>query len=111
MLTTGSWRSTAEWLQAIGSELRQRRIRVQITQVDLAGRAGVSLGAIKNLESGRGATLTSLVKVLRALGAEEWLGAVVSGPETGASPIQMLRERQRAASDRQPRQRVRKRRE
>jgi transcriptional regulator with XRE-family HTH domain len=71
-----------------------------MTQEDLARRAGVSLGAVKNLESGAGANLTSLVKVVRALGREDWLAALVPPPEPAVSPIRMLRESQKTPRER-----------
>ena len=71
-----------------------------MTQEDLANRAGVSLGALKNIESGAGANLTSLVKVVRALGREDWLAALLPPAEPAVSPVRMLRERQRTPRER-----------
>ncbi|MGP0031655.1 MAG: helix-turn-helix domain-containing protein [Acidimicrobiales bacterium] len=89
----------------IGTSLRDRRIRAQLTQEDLARRAGVGLSALKHLESGAGANLGSLVKVVRALGAEDWLAALAPPAEPAVSPMQLLRQQQKA---RPPRRRVRK---
>ena len=100
-----SRRTTSEWLERLGSGLRRRRIRSDITQADLARAAGVSVSALKHLESGRGANLTSFVKVLRALGEEDWLDSLAEPIEPEVSPIQLLRERQRG---RRGRQRVRR---
>jgi len=85
--------------------LRDRRIRAELTQEELARRAGVGLSALKHLESGSGANLTSLVKVVRALGAEDWLAALAPPAAPAVSPMQLLREQRRAAP---PRRRVRK---
>lgn len=104
--TTGR-RTTEEWLEELGSALRQRRIRAELTQEELARRAGIGTSAVKNLESGEGANLTSLVKVVRALGAEDWLAALALPAEPAVSPMQLLRQRERAAP---ARQRVRRRR-
>jgi hypothetical protein len=68
-----------------------------LTQQDLAGRADISWSAVKNLESGRGANLTSLVKVARALGREDWLAAIAHPAEPVVSPMEMLRDRQRTS--------------
>lgn len=94
-------------MERIGLALRQRRIALGLTQAELADRAEVSLSVIKHLEQGQGANLTSLVKVARMLGAEDWLAALVPAPEPAVSPMQLLREQRRAAS---PRRRVRARR-
>ncbi|MBC7964010.1 MAG: helix-turn-helix domain-containing protein [Steroidobacteraceae bacterium] len=85
-----------------GQQLRDLRLRRNIDQRQLAGQAGVALNAVKNLENGRGATLSSLVKVLRSLGRADWLETLA--PTVGISPMQMLKARQ-------PRQRASKSRE
>jgi hypothetical protein len=65
--------TTPEWEAEIGWQLRAIRLRTQIDQVELANRAGVALNSVKHLESGKGATMTSFIKVLRALDRVEWL--------------------------------------
>ena len=70
---------------AFGQQLRDLRLRRNIDQRQLAEQAGVALNAVKNLENGRGATLTSLVKVLRTLGRADWLETLA--PAVGISPL------------------------
>jgi transcriptional regulator with XRE-family HTH domain len=82
-----------------GQQLRGLRLRRNINQRQLAEQAGVALNAVKNLENGKGATLTSLVKVLRSLDRAEWLETLA--PTVGISPMQMLKAKQ-------PRQRASK---
>lgn len=82
-----------------GRQLRDLRLRRNIDQRQLAEQAGVALNAVKNLENGRGSTLSSLVKVLRSLGRADWLETLA--PTVGISPMQMLKARQ-------PRQRASK---
>ncbi len=84
---------------AFGQQLRNLRLRRNIDQRQLAEQAGVALNAVKNLENGRGATFTSLVKILRTLGRVDWLKTLA--PTVGISPIQMLKAKQ-------PRQRASK---
>jgi len=91
-------KTTDEWLADMGTQLRQLRLRGQIDQKQLSERAGVALNAVKNLESGKGATVSSLVKVLRALGRADWLQSLA--PPVSISPLQLLKAkqpRQRAA--------------
>ena len=71
-----------------------------VTQTDLADQAGVALSALKHLEQGQGAQLTSLIKVVRMLGAEDWLAALTPAPEPSVSPMQLLREQRRDATTR-----------
>jgi len=90
--------TTAEWAAELGRHVRDLRLRRNIDQRKLARQAGVALNAVKNLERGKGATVTSLIRVLRALGREEWLGTLA--PPVSISPLQMLKAnpvRQRAS--------------
>lgn len=87
-----------EWLVELGNQLRILRLRLDLDQRQLAARAGVGLNAVKNLESGKGATLRSLVRVLRALERTDWLSALA--PQVTISPLQVLKAkhpRQRAS--------------
>jgi len=83
--------TTAEWEVKLGQHLRDLRLRQNIDQRQLAERADVALNAVKRLEAGKGATVTSLIAVLRALGREEWLGTLA--PQVTVSPLQMLKDR------------------
>jgi transcriptional regulator with XRE-family HTH domain len=84
----------------LGQQLRQLRLRHNLTQRDLAGRAGVAWNVVKRLEAGKGATVESLVKVLRALGHVDWLNTLA--PAVSISPLQIA-----AARTKAPRQRAR----
>ena len=73
----------------LGSQLRALRLRKDLNQQQLAERAGIALNVVKNLEGGKGATVRSLVQVLRVLDRLEWLGTLA--PAVSISPVQMLR--------------------
>lgn len=77
---------THELEKALGGRLRSLRIGRRWTQVELANQANISVGTLKHLESGAGATTTNLMKVLRALGEERWIHTL--GP--GADPFNPL---------------------
>jgi len=90
----------------LGSHLRALRIRRSFTQRALAERANVSLGAVRNAESGRGATIRTLVRILKVLERTDWIEALA--PQVSVSPLQVLtsrsrRPRQRASVPRNPR--------
>lgn len=94
--------TTTEWEAQLGTQLRSLRLRQELGQAQLAERAGVALNAVKHLESGKGATLTSFIKVLRTLGRADWLATLA--PSVSISPLQMLKARpprQRASRRRQ----------
>jgi transcriptional regulator with XRE-family HTH domain len=96
-----SHKNPSEMEKELGQQLLDLRLRQNINQRELAARAGVALNVVKNLEKGRGATVTSLVKVLRSLGRAEWLASLA--PAVSISPLQMLKAkpvRQRASKAR-----------
>ncbi|MGH9046188.1 MAG: helix-turn-helix transcriptional regulator [Acidimicrobiales bacterium] len=98
--------STREWLKALGEQLRERRISAGLTQEDLAHRSDVSLSTVRHLEQGAGGSLTTFVRVARALGASDWLSSL-SPARPAISPLEIYRAQQGSAGV--PR-RVRKRR-
>src|SRR5258708_25240154 len=73
----------------LGKQIRTLRLRLDLDQKQLAARAGIALNAVKNLESGKGATLRSLIQVLRILNRTDWLGTLA--PTVSISPVQMLK--------------------
>ena len=87
--TVGAARSTDEWEQRVGDQLRRARLAAGLDQVELAASADVSIGALRNLERGSGSTLRTLVRVVRALGLDAWLDSL--SPAVGVSPIDILR--------------------
>ena len=78
-----------EWEAELGQQVRASRLRQNLDQRQLAERAGIGLNAVKHLESGKGATVRSLVQVLRALNRADWLRALA--PAVSISPVQMLK--------------------
>jgi transcriptional regulator with XRE-family HTH domain len=94
-------RTVAEWGAELGQQCRALRLRANLDQRSLAERAGIGLTALKNLESGKGATVKTLIKVLRVLDRASWLQTLA--PVVSISPLQMLKTkpaRQRASRPR-----------
>jgi transcriptional regulator with XRE-family HTH domain len=92
-----SHQSNTELAAGLGASLRALRLDRNLDQKTVAARAGVSVHALKNLESGKG-TLKTLVSVLRALERESWLTTVA--PMATINPLSLPRAatpRQRAA--------------
>ena len=94
-----SKRSTEEWEAAIGAQVRAGRIAANLGQSELAKRADISLGAVKNLEAGKGSSLKTLVRVARALGRTDWLESLT--PPITVSPLAMLSSKGSATRARQ----------
>jgi transcriptional regulator with XRE-family HTH domain len=73
------YRTANEIEATLGQRLRALRIAENLDQRTVAERAGVSVNAVKYLESGRG-TVRSLVAVLRVLGRGNWVDAIAPVP-------------------------------
>jgi transcriptional regulator with XRE-family HTH domain len=90
-------------IEEIGARLRQARLARNQSQASLAEQAGIGRVTLQRLEEGgTGASLPSLIRVLRALGLSEGLDRLV--PESAPSPIEEAerhkRRRKRAGSPR-----------
>jgi len=89
-------------LTELGERLRRQRLNLNITQEELAERAGVARSVIQKIEGGEACMLDGWLRVLRALGVLDQLDAFL--PDPGVSPIQIARmqgrERRRATGRR-----------
>ncbi len=65
----------------MASRARGKRLSLNLTQVGLAQRSGVSLGTIKQFERTGKISLESLVKIAIALGSASELDQLFSQPE------------------------------
>ena len=72
----------------LGARLRDLRLAQDYTQASVADRAGISLRALRELEAGRGSTVLTMLRVLKALGAEQ--GVDLLAPRPGISPMALL---------------------
>ncbi|MHB8452058.1 MAG: helix-turn-helix domain-containing protein [Mycobacteriales bacterium] len=95
-----SHRTIPEWETLVGAQVRAARIASELDQERLAALADVSVGALSNLERGKGSSLKTVVAVIRALGRTDWLEALA--PPVTVSPLHLLRARGKS-----PRTRVR----
>jgi len=93
-------RNTDDWLATLGDQLRDLRLAQNLGQTELAARAGVARSAVQNLETGRGNT-TTLVRVVRALGREDWLASLNAEPTI--NPLHMVQQKKRQRASRRPR--------
>ena len=85
----------------LGEHLRKLRVHRNIDQQTLAARAGISVRALRALESGHGSSLHTLVVVVRALGRGSWFDSIAPIPTI--NPLMLTRQavpRQRASKPR-----------
>ncbi|MGH8809081.1 MAG: helix-turn-helix domain-containing protein [Noviherbaspirillum sp.] len=75
----------------LGDNVKALRLQRNIDQASLAERAGISVTALKNLESGKGATIKTLVRTLRSLGKETWIESLA--PVVSINPLHMVKDR------------------
>lgn len=83
-------KSTLDYEALIGEQIRRVRFRNELDQTQLANAANISLGAVKNIETGKGSSLKTLIKILRTLNEEKWLETL--SPKTTISPMRVLRD-------------------
>jgi transcriptional regulator with XRE-family HTH domain len=92
-------------LGELGTRLERTRLERNLSQRQLGAEAGVERKAVQRLEGGEEVKLTTLIRVLRALGLLDAIDHLV--PEPQASPIQLLelrgRSRRRATGVRRTR--------
>lgn len=74
-------------LQTLGKRLRERRIRLNLTQEVAATQAAVSVNTIKNIEKGTG-YLSTFIAVLRVLDMLPQLNELITAQSV--SPMMML---------------------
>lgn len=72
-------------MHGLGTRIEEYRISRNLKQEDLAGHAGISRSTLARLEAGKGGTIDSLARVLRALSIEDRLLDVV--PDARISPL------------------------
>ncbi|MDR2035145.1 MAG: helix-turn-helix domain-containing protein [Coriobacteriales bacterium] len=76
-----------EWEGFLGKQLQSLRLRMNLSQAELANRAGVSTVTISRLEGGKGSSLASFIKALQVLRQEDWFNQLA--PQASISPIQV----------------------
>ena len=65
------------------------RLARDLTQAQLAREAGVGKRTLERMEAGASASMTSFIRVLRALGLLDRLGLLLPSPEP--TPMELLR--------------------
>ena len=101
-----SFKSILELQALLGEQLQTLRLSRNRDQITTAEKAGISEKALRNLEAGRGSTVESFLRVLKALDSLE--GLELLAPKPTVSPLALLRSskaRQRVRQSSAPRDR------
>ncbi|PIF22010.1 Helix-turn-helix [Candidatus Pantoea floridensis] len=69
-------RKPSEIVKLLCERLRKERLTQQMTQADIAARAGIGVNTVSNLESGRNVGFENLVRVAMVLGRGKELEAL-----------------------------------
>ncbi len=89
-------------MKILGERIQQKRLNKNMSQEDLAKKAGVSRRAIYLIESGHPTTLNTFISILRGLNVLDELETFL--PQAKVSPIQLAklegRVRRRASGSR-----------
>jgi transcriptional regulator with XRE-family HTH domain len=99
-----SFNAPGELQQLLGERLRRLRLSRNLDQRATAEKAGISEKALRNLEAGRGSTVETLLRVLKAL--DYLQGLDMLAPEASVNPLDLLRQHKPPQRVRRPRQRT-----
>ena len=100
------FKSPRELQTELGRRIRQLRLSRNIDQRAAAEKAGVARAALQNLEAGRGSSVQTLLRILKALNYLE--GIEILAPQPTVNPLALLKTKtppQRARHRRLPRPR------
>lgn len=93
---------TPEELQtALGERLRKLRLSLNMDQLSTADKAGISEKALRNLEAGRGSTVETLLRTLKALDSLQ--GIEMLAPDVTVNPLALLHSAKAPQRVRRPR--------
>lgn len=83
------FKSLPELQRELGRRVRQLRLSRNIDQWTAAEKAGITRTAVQNLEAGRGSTVETLLRILKAINYLE--GIEILAPEPTVNPLALLR--------------------
>lgn len=83
------FKSISELQSIFGGQVQALRLSRNLDQRTTAEKAGISEKALRNLEAGRGSSVESLLRVLKALDSLE--GIELLAPKPSVDPLALLR--------------------
>jgi transcriptional regulator with XRE-family HTH domain len=76
-------------LAVVGGRIRQERLNQNLTQATLAEISGTARIVVQRVEGGKGCSLRSLIRLMRALGKLDQMDTLL--PDPGVSPLALAR--------------------
>ncbi len=99
-----SFSTPGELQELLGERLKRLRLNRNLDQRTTAEKAGISEKALRNLEAGRGSTVDTLLRVLKAL--DYLQGLDMLAPEARVNPLELLRQPKPPQRVRRPRKKT-----
>lgn len=90
-MTDLRFKSPEELQVELGRRVRQLRLSRNLDQRTVAEKGGIARAALQNLEPGRGSSVQTLVRTLKALNFLE--GIEIFAPEPTVNPLVLLKTR------------------
>lgn len=87
-MTPNIFATTEEALRGVGERVRALRISKNVTQEQVAKKAGVSLRTVRELERHGKSSVETLIRVLRALDITDPISSLAPAPRI--SPMRLL---------------------
>jgi transcriptional regulator with XRE-family HTH domain len=78
-----------EILQELVNRIRKKRLMVNLTQKELALKAGIHFNSVVRFERGKTISLLTFIQILRVLNELDGLNTFM--PDPGISPVQLLK--------------------
>lgn len=91
-------------VKEICSSIKQMRLNKNLSQEELSHRSGIDRTTISRMESGRAATLLTLVQILRALDKLDIFNTFFAEPEI--SPMQLLKQQEKQRQKASPKKKA-----
>ena len=108
-MNNSDFTSNEALLKELGRRLARQRIAMELTQADLAERAGISKRTVERVEAGESTQTATLISILRILNLLDGLYAIF--PAEGPRPLDLLKlkgkERRRVSKKRKNRSKER----
>ena len=95
------FRTPEELQTALGERMRKLRLSRNMDQLTTADKAGISEKALRNLEAGRGSTVETLLRTLKAL--DSLHGIEMLAPDVTVNPLALLHSAKAPQRVRRPR--------